>query len=139
MARGGENGGEGDSADEFAADRGLFVYEFDGWTILAGRSNTDNDRLSLRIARPDDWWFHVRSMPGSHVVLRAREGEEPGRAVLDAAAAVAAYHSKARSGGNVAVSCTRGKFVSKPRGAPPGTVTIRKERVLQVRPSVPDR
>lgn len=127
-----------DAADDFTTDRGLFVYEFDGWTILAGRTDADNERLSLRIARAGDWWFHVRSLPGSHVVLRAREGEEPGRQVLDAAAAVAAYHSKGRSGGSVPVSCTRGQYVSKPRGAEPGTVSIRKERVLKVRPALPD-
>lgn len=125
------------AAGDFNLDRGLFVYEFEGWTILAGRTDADNERLSLRIARPVDWWFHVRSLPGSHVVLRARDGEEPGREVLDAAAAVAAYHSKGRSGGTVPVSCTRGQYVSKPRGTAPGTVSIRKARVLKVRPALP--
>ena len=125
-------------ADDFSSDKGLFVYEFDGWTILAGRTDGDNERLSLKIARPADWWFHVRSMPGSHVLLRARDGEDPGRDVLDAAAAVAAYHSKARTGGSVPVSCTRAQFVTKPRGAERGTVSIKKERVLKVRPGLPE-
>ena len=115
----------------------MYVYDYEGWTILAGRTSADNERLSIRIARQGDWWFHVRSMPGSHVVLRAREGEEPSRVVLDTAAAVAAYHSKARSGGSVPVSCTRAQYVSKPRGAELGTVSIRKERILKVRPALP--
>jgi predicted ribosome quality control (RQC) complex YloA/Tae2 family protein len=102
--------------------------------VLAGRTDADNERLSLKIARADDWWFHVRGMPGSHVVLRAREGEEPDRATLERAAAIAAWHSKGRTGGRVPVSCTRARFVSKPRGAPQGTVSIRKETVFQVRP-----
>lgn len=108
-----------------------------GWTVLAGRTDADNDQLSLRIAGPNDWWFHVRGMPGSHVVLRAMEDVEPDRATLERAAAIAAYHSKAREGGVVPVSCTQARYVSKPRGAKPGTVEIRKESVLKVRPGLP--
>lgn len=108
-----------------------------GWTVLAGRTDADNDYLSLRLARPRDWWFHVRGMPGSHVVLQVGERGDPDRAALDAAAAVAAWHSKARAGGVVAVSGTLAVNVSKPRGAEPGTVSIRKERVFKVRPAIP--
>ena len=108
-----------------------------GWTVLAGRTDADNDRLSLKVARPDDWWFHVRGLPGSHVILQVGKSD-PDKATLEAAAAVAAWHSKARHGGVVAVSCTRARFVKKPRGAKPGTVTIRKETVLKVRPGLPD-
>jgi predicted ribosome quality control (RQC) complex YloA/Tae2 family protein len=116
----------------------LFEYELDGgWVVLAGRTEADNDRLSLKLARPNDWWFHVRGMPGSHVILRAREKMEPDREVLKQAAAIAAYHSKARRGGTVVVSCTKACFVTKPRGAKPGTVQIRKESLLKVRPLIP--
>lgn len=116
----------------------LREYELPGgWTLLAGRTDEDNDLLSLKIAGPRDWWFHVRGMPGSHVILRARPEEEPTRAILKAAAAVAAYHSKARTGGLVAVSCTRAKNVTKPKGARPGTVRIHGEAVLKVRPALP--
>ena len=107
------------------------------WIVLAGKTDADNDRLSLKVAAPNDWWFHARGMPGSHVILRAKEGEEPDRETLKAAAAIAAYHSKARNGGVTAVSCTRARYVSKPKGAKPGTVSIRKETVLSVRPSIP--
>jgi predicted ribosome quality control (RQC) complex YloA/Tae2 family protein len=116
------------------------LYEYalpGGWKVLAGRTETDNDRLSLRLARPADWWFHVRGQSGSHVVLQGPVGEAPGSETLKAAAAVAAYHSKARGGGLVAVSCTQARFVSKPRGARPGTVQIRRETVLRVRPGLP--
>jgi len=109
-----------------------------GWQVLAGRTDADNDRLSLKTAAPDDWWFHVRGMPGSHVILRSRPGEEPDRNILKAAAAVAAWHSKARSGGVTPVACTRARYVTKPRGVKPGTVQIRKETVLKVRPKIPD-
>ncbi len=102
--------------------------------MLAGRTDAANDQLSLRLARPGDLWFHIRGMPGSHVVLRVPPGETPDRATRELAAGIAAYHSKARTAGTVAVSCTEARHVSKPRGAPPGTVTIRKESVLKVRP-----
>jgi predicted ribosome quality control (RQC) complex YloA/Tae2 family protein len=105
------------------------------WEVLAGRTEAANDYLSLKLARPGDLWFHVRGMPGSHVVLRVPPGAEPDRMTLETAAAIAAYHSKARGGGTVAVSCTEARHVSKQAGAKPGTVTIRKERVLKVRPT----
>ena len=108
-----------------------------GWQVLVGRTDADNDRLSLHIAKPNDWWFHIRGMPGSHVLLLARPGADPDRATLKRAAAIAAYHSKARTAGLVAVSCTRARYVTKPRDAPAGTVNIRKETVLKVRPEAP--
>ena len=109
-----------------------------GHRVMAGKTDVDNDRLSLKVAGPDDWWFHVRGMPGSHVVLVAAEGRTPDRSILKQAAAVAAYHSKAREGGIVAVSGTLARHVSKPRGAKPGTVQIRKERIFKVRPACPE-
>ena len=117
------------------------VYEYElpgGWKVLAGRTDEDNDLLSLKVANPDDWWFHVRSMAGSHVLLRGKPDEEPDNETLKRAAAIAAFHSKARGGGVVAVSCTRAQYVTKPRGAKPGTVSIRKEKLLKVRPGIPE-
>jgi predicted ribosome quality control (RQC) complex YloA/Tae2 family protein len=105
-----------------------------GWQVLAGRTDAANDYLSLQLAQPNDLWFHIRGMPGSHVVLRVPEDRTPDRAIQECAAGIAAFHSKARSAGMVAVSCTDARHVSKPRGAKPGTVTIRRETVLKVRP-----
>ena len=123
------------------ADQKVTVYEYElpgGWKVLAGKTDEDNDILSIRLAHPEDWWFHVRGMPGSHVLLRHRPDEDPDRETLKGAAAIAAYHSKAREGGMVSVSCTRAKHVTKPRGAKPGTVTIRRESLLKVRPGIPE-
>jgi predicted ribosome quality control (RQC) complex YloA/Tae2 family protein len=106
----------------------------DNWQVLAGRTDAANDYLSLRLARPNDLWFHIRGMPGSHVVLRVSPGTTPPRATLELAAGIAAFHSKSRLAGTVSVSCTEARHVSKPRGAKPGTVTIRKEIVMKVRP-----
>ena len=109
-----------------------------GWKAMAGKTDEDNDKLSLRFARPDDWWFHVHGMPGSHVLLQGPDGGKADRDTLKRAAAIAAYHSKARTGGVVPVSCTRACNVSKPRGARPGSVGIRREIVLKVRPALPE-
>jgi len=108
-----------------------------GWKVLAGKNDEENDRLSIEVARPDDWWFHARGAAGSHVILQAREGEEPDRATLKAAAAIAAWHSKARGAGKATVSYTRACHVSKPRRAETGTVTIRREGIIRVRPGLP--
>ena len=115
------------------------IYEYDlpgGWKVLAGKTDADNDFLSLKMAKPNDYWFHVRGMPGSHVILRAKPNEDPDRETLKRAAAVAAFHSKARNGGIVAVSCTRARYITKPKGAKPGSVQIRKESVFKVRPGL---
>jgi predicted ribosome quality control (RQC) complex YloA/Tae2 family protein len=74
-------------------------------------------------------------MPGSHVILQGPTGTDPDRETLQRAAAIAAYHSKARAAGVVPVSGTRVRDVSKPRGAKTGTVQIRNERVFKVRPA----
>ena len=131
-----------DKNESIAAQREPRAYRYElpgGWTVLAGKTDADNDRLSIKLAKPNDWWFHVRGMPGSHVILKAREGEEPDRETLKRAAAIAAYHSKARAGGVVAVSCTRAKHVTKSHGAKPGTVHICRESILKVRPVLPEQ
>ena len=116
----------------------VWQYELPGgWIVLAGRTDQDNDRLSLRLAKPNDWWFHVRGLPGSHVVLRVPPDREPDNATLKAAAAIAAWHSRKREARVVAVSGTRARYVTKPRGAKPGTVEIRRDKVFNVRPSLP--
>jgi len=116
----------------------VYTYQLPGnWTVLAGRTDADNELLSLKVASPKDWWFHVRSVPGSHVLLRSQKERDPDRETLKQAAAIAAYHSKARHGGKVAVAYTRACFVSKPKGAPIGTVSIKREKLLKVRPALP--
>ena len=86
---------------------------------------------------PGEDWGHVKGSPGSHVVLFVRDGFEPPKAIIETAAAVAAWHSKQRNGGRVAVNATRARHVSKPRGAKPGLVSIRKEVTFKVRPGLP--
>jgi predicted ribosome quality control (RQC) complex YloA/Tae2 family protein len=110
-----------------------------GLEVLVGRNNKDNDRLSLRVANPGDTWLHARGVPGAHVVLRAPPGGAEGASLPDEAdlrfaASIAAFYSKARDGSVVDVSHTPARHVKKPRGAPPGLVTLLQEAVVRVRP-----
>lgn len=106
----------------------------DGWRVLVGRNNAENDRLTKRSAR-DDIFLHVHGCPGSHVILK-RDGraDRPSRKTLKEAAALAAYWSKARGAKSVPVNHTEVRYVQKPRGARPGLVTIRNEKTLMVAP-----
>jgi len=110
-----------------------------GFEAWAGKTDRDNDVLSLKIARPEEYWFHVHGLPGSHVILRNPEGEKPDNDLIRQAAAIAAWHSKARNAGNVPVKYTEAKHVGKPRGAKPGSVTIKREKTIKVRPAIPEQ
>ncbi len=115
----------------------ILFYALPGeWSVLAGASDEDNDYLSTELAAPDDWWFHADRVPGSHVILRAKENEEPGAETLRQAAAIAAYHSKARNAGLTQVHCVRARYVSKPRGVKTGTVNVKHGKTLKVRPDI---
>ncbi|HEX6039083.1 NFACT RNA binding domain-containing protein [Longimicrobium sp.] len=105
-----------------------------GLEVRVGRTSKDNDRLTFGNCLPSDVWLHARSVPGSHVVLRwAGEGAPPARD-LEEAATLAAWYSKARTSGTVAVDWTRRKYVRKPRGAPPGRVSILHAKTVFVAP-----
>jgi len=119
-----------------AKTRILFYELPGGWTLLVGASDADNDYLSIEVAQPEDWWFHADKVPGSHVILRAKPDEEPSSGTLRQAAAVAAYHSKARNAGTTGVHCTRARYVTKPRGVKTGTVSVKHGKILKVRPDI---
>lgn len=93
----------------------------DGFEILAGRSNIQNDELTLRTGRRTDYWLHTQRVHGSHVIIRC-EGEEPPERTIEQAAIIAAYYSQARDGGKTPVDYTMLRFVRKPSGALPGKV-----------------
>lgn len=92
-----------------------------GYEILVGRSNTQNDELTLKTARRSDVWLHTQKIHGSHVIIRA-EDTVPDDETLYEAACLAAYYSQARDGGKVPVDYCLAKFVKKPRGSMPGMV-----------------
>jgi len=108
-----------------------------GARIYVGRSPEENAHVTFRVARPSDLWFHAREQPGAHVVLQAPPGREPSDADLRAAAAAAAFHSKARGAENVAIDYVARKHVRKQRDAPAGRVWYTNARTLFVTPRDP--
>ena len=108
--------------------------EVDGFTILVGKGAADNDVLTFEIADPRDFWLHVAGPAGSHVIVRNPDGlDELPRSVLQHAARLAAWHSKARgSRGKVEVHHCRVADVRKPPRFPAGKVEIRNWRSVKV-------
>jgi predicted ribosome quality control (RQC) complex YloA/Tae2 family protein len=109
-----------------------------GFEILVGRGDEDNEMLTFEVAEPHDLWLHVAGgTPGSHVVVRNPGAGEVPREVVEAAAAAAAWYSKARSAAGVEVHVCHAADVSKPRGAPAGLVELARWKSVRVRPGVP--
>ena len=109
----------------------------EGFEVLIGRGDADNDALTFGVAEPRDFWLHVAGSPGSHVVVRNPDDlADLPRPLLEQVAALAAWHSKARGRrGKVEVHVCRAADVSKPRGAPPGEVRLRRWESVRVYPS----
>jgi predicted ribosome quality control (RQC) complex YloA/Tae2 family protein len=111
-----------------------------GWVVLVGRSARENDVLTHRYASASDLWFHARQAQGSHVVLRrVRKKTEVSREAVVETAAIAAYHSKARTSKHVPVSYTEKRYVKRVRKGPPGLCVMLREKVVFVDPGLPAR
>ena len=111
----------------------------EGFEILVGKGSEENDDLTFNVADPHDVWLHVSGgSPGSHVVIRNPSKAEVPRPVLEAAAAFAAWYSKARGASKVVVNyCLAGR-VTKPRCAPAGMVEIEDYKDIKVAPRAPE-
>lgn len=110
-----------------------------GWEVLIGRSNRENDLLTHKVARPEDLWFHARGAAGSHVILRVpTRGARPSKQVIEQTASIAAYFSKARTSAMVPVVYTEKRYVRKPRKGTPGLAVCLREKVVMVKPEVPE-
>lgn len=105
----------------------------DGFTVLVGRNNVQNDKLSLKTARKDDLWLHTQKIPGSHVIV-VSEGRTIPDSTIVFAAEVAAWYSKARQSALVPVDYTVVKNLKKPNGAPPGKVIYHVYSTVTVNP-----
>lgn len=109
-----------------------------GSRILVGRSPSENAELTFRVARPNDLWFHAQNIPGAHVILqRDARDEVPPEDVLHAAS-LAAFYSKAKASGKVAIDYTERKHVRAQRDAPPGLVWYTNPRTVVVEPASDD-
>jgi predicted ribosome quality control (RQC) complex YloA/Tae2 family protein len=119
--------------------KGYRTIERDGWEILVGKGASDNDELSLKIAEPLDYWFHVDDYSGSHVIVRCPGGITPPHEIVRYAAALAAWHSKARGAkGKVDVHQCLARDVRKPRGYEPGKVQISNWSSIKIYVRDPD-
>ena len=105
----------------------------DGFTVLVGRNNRQNDRLTMKLAGNNDIWFHTKNIPGSHTVL-ITDGRTPSDAAMEEAAKLAAAHSRAKDSAQVPVDYTRIRHVSKPQGAKPGMVIYDNYKTIFVTP-----
>lgn len=103
----------------------------DGTEILIGKNNSQNDRLTFKLAAPDDLWLHTKDITGSHVIVRSSQVSDE---TLQLAAELAVHFSKARDSSKVPVDYVRCKFVKKPSGAKPGFVVFTNQRTLYVTP-----
>lgn len=108
-----------------------------GLIAYVGRSDAENDRLTHRFASPSDLWFHAQGISGSHVILKGADRSTPKR-ILEQAAAIAAYFSKARHSTTVPVIYTEKRYVRKPRNSKPGTAVCQRGKTLFVRPLLPE-
>jgi predicted ribosome quality control (RQC) complex YloA/Tae2 family protein len=105
-----------------------------GFELLIGRNNRQNDQLTFRTANDYDLWFHTLEIPGSHALLRLKPGTVAEETDLQFAADMTAYYSRARHSEQVPVVYTEPKYVYKPKGAKPGMVVYKQERIVWGRP-----
>lgn len=108
----------------------------DGYEILVGRNNKQNDEVTIRMSYSTDIWLHTKNIPGSHTLIRTNgTGEAPNSTILEAAQ-LAAYYSKAKNSAQVPVDYTQIKNVKKPNGAKPGFVIYEKNNTVYVTPKL---
>ena len=118
------------------ADKSLPPMKYlssDGYTILVGRHNRQNDKLTLKDSAKHDIWLHTHDITGSHTVI-VTNGETPPDTTILEAARLAAYHSKGRQSAQVPVDYTLIRYVKKPVGAKPGMVIFTNQHTVYVRP-----
>ncbi len=108
----------------------------DGWELLVGRNNRQNDQLTFSVATNYDLWFHTQEIPGSHALLRLDAGAVASEADIEWAAHVVAFYSRARQSHQVPVVYTSPKHVYKPKGAQPGMVIYKQEKVVWGQPQL---
>ena len=94
----------------------------DGYDIYVGKNNYQNEELTFKVATGNDWWFHAKGIPGSHVILKSNNEEELPDRAYEEAAALAAFYSKAKDADKVEVDYIQKKNIKKVAGAAPGFV-----------------
>ena len=113
----------------------LHFVSSDGFDIYVGKNNYQNELISFKMAQGNDWWFHAKKIPGSHVIVKTGGKELPDR-TFEEAAALAAYYSSARNSAKVDVDYTLKKNLKKPPGSKPGYVIYHTNYSMAVKPAL---
>ena len=109
----------------------LLKYDIDGFTVLIGKNNKQNDYITTKLANKEDLWFHVKDFHGSHVILKT-ENKIPSPETLYKCAMLAKEHSKAKQSSNVPVDYAYVKYVRKPSGSKPGMVIYSNNKTIYI-------
>ena len=112
----------------------FYVFDKNGFEIWVGKNAHNNDLLTTKYAHKNDIWLHAKGVSGSHVIIRNNNNKLVPSEVIERAAQLASYYSKAKGSGWVPVAYVQKKFVRKPKGAEPGQVVVEKENTLIVQP-----
>ncbi|MBR4807865.1 MAG: NFACT family protein [Lachnospiraceae bacterium] len=107
----------------------------EGFDIFVGKNNYQNDELTFKLSTGSDWWFHAKEIPGSHVILKSKNGEVTDKA-MEEAASLAAYYSSGREGNKVEIDYSLKKNIKKPAGAKPGFVVYYTNYSMTVSPDI---
>jgi len=116
---------------------GVRRFEVEGFPVFVGTSAKSNREVTFRLASPEDLWFHAKGVPGAHVILKTGRRQVP-RPVIETAASIAAFFSKARNRSAAVVEMTEKRHVRAARGGNPGEVIVTRSAVLTVTADLPD-
>ena len=115
-------GYKGQKKEKRTVSKPFHYISSDGFHMYVGKNNYQNDALTFGFATGNDWWFHAKHMPGSHVIVKVEPSQELPDRTYEEAARLAAYYSKGRSQDKVEIDYTQKKNIKKPGGAKPGFV-----------------
>ena len=126
-----------DKKKDSTKGRPLHYLTSDGYHIYVGKNNYQNDELTFKVATGNDWWFHAKKMPGSHVIVKADNKELPDH-IYEIAASLAGYYSSGRDSDKIEIDYLQKKNVKKPAGAVPGYVIYYTNYSMTVKPELRD-
>lgn len=127
----------GKKKDRNEKSRPLHFVDPNGFHFYVGKNNYQNDELTFKIASGNDWWFHSKGMPGSHVIVKTTDGKLPD-STFEYAASLAAYYSGGRESDKVEIDYLQRKNVKKPKNSPPGFVVYYTNYSMMATPSLKD-
>jgi predicted ribosome quality control (RQC) complex YloA/Tae2 family protein len=123
--------------DETSRFRKFILNE--DYQVWVGKDSKSNDLLTVKYSAPNDLWFHIRGTSGSHTVLKTgNKNENIDKRIIETAASICAYYSKARNAGTVPVAFCMKKYVKKRKGFKEGSVVMEREKVIFVKPKLPE-